>query len=85
MIIDIGVINHIVSDISIHNSASIRKLTDKISFQLPNGENAQVTHIGSSYISKKDTLNNVLLLPQFKYNLLFVSQATKKLNCITFF
>ncbi|XP_075112104.1 uncharacterized protein LOC142182080 [Nicotiana tabacum] len=41
---------------------------------LPNGEVSQVAHIGSSTISDNSTLTNVFLVPQFKYNIMSVSQ-----------
>ena len=53
--------------------------------QLPNGETNQITHIGSCNITSQNTLRNVLLIPEFKFNLLSVSQITKDLKCAVCF
>jgi len=53
---------------------------------LPNGEVAYVTHTGSCSISPRSVITNVFHIPEFKYNLLSVSQMTKELGCsVTFF
>lgn len=62
-----------VSNINMLDSISIRQPTESKHVQLPNGDKALVTHIGSSSTSEKDTFNNVFVLPQFKYNLISVS------------
>jgi len=53
--------------------------------QLPNGTTTHITHTGSSSLTKHDTLNNVLLIPEFKFNLLSVSKMTKDLQCVVSF
>ena len=53
---------------------------------LPNGETALVTHIGTVQISEKLILYNVLCVPSFIFNLLSVSQLAKSiLYCLIFF
>lgn len=54
---------------------SIRKV------HLPTGGETEVSRIGSSIISTRSTLSNVLCLPTFKYNLLSVSKVTRELGC----
>ncbi|KAI4304999.1 hypothetical protein L6164_028391 [Bauhinia variegata] len=44
--------------------------------QLPNGTNAQVTHIGQVRLFHHITLHNVLLVPSFSYNHLSTSKLT---------
>lgn len=50
-IIDTGSTNHMVSDKDMLSKESIRENTDSKGVQLPNGDVAQITHIGSSSIS----------------------------------
>ena len=53
---------------------------------LPNGEVASVTHIGTVKISDRLTLYNVLCVPSFSFNLILVSQLAKStLCCLIFF
>ena len=53
---------------------------------LPNGETALVTHIGTVQISEKLILYNVLCVPSCIFNLLSVSQLAKSiLYCLIFF
>ena len=53
--------------------------------ELPNGEIALVTHIGSICLSENLILTNVLCVPSFSFNLLLVSQLTKKMHCCLIF
>ena len=45
--------------------------------ELPNGESTQVTHIGSVHLSSHLTLEHVLCVPSFSFNLLYVSKLTQ--------
>lgn len=45
--------------------------------ELPNGEVAIVTHIGTIQLSSHITLSNFLCVPSFTFNLLSVSALTK--------
>ena len=45
--------------------------------QLPNGESAQVTHIGTVVLSSSLTLKNVLCVASFTFNILSVSTITQ--------
>ena len=42
------------------------------SVQLPNGDSTLITHTGSSSMTSQDIINNVLLIPDFKFSLLSV-------------
>ncbi|KAH0776707.1 hypothetical protein KY290_008118 [Solanum tuberosum] len=84
-IIDSGATNHMTpnSDILTHKH---QLPSDKPRIvQLPNGETTQITHIGSCNVTPQDMLRNVLLVPDFKFNLLSVSQIIKDLKCAVFF
>ena len=47
--------------------------------ELPNGESAHVTHVGTVKLSNFLTLEHVLYVPSFSFNLLSVSQLTHSL------
>ena len=79
----LGATNHIVHFVHI--------LTDFTAIncvvELPNGETALVTHIGSTSICLSETLilTNVLCVPSFSFDLLSISQLTKKVHCCLIF
>lgn len=53
---------------------------------LPNGEHSLVTHVGECKVVSDGILKNVLVVPEFKYDLLSVSQLTRQLRCsVNFF
>ena len=72
-VLDTGATNHFVCSVDILTSitATIQSLV-----HLPNGESAQVTHIGTVVLSPSLTLTNVLCVPSFSFNLLSVSTFT---------
>ncbi|XP_075092381.1 uncharacterized protein LOC142172615 [Nicotiana tabacum] len=85
-IIDIGATNHMVVDIELLNKVSLMQTNQSKKVHLPNGETTQVTHIGTSTLTDQDIITNVFYIPQFKYNLLYVSKLTKELKCsVAFF
>ncbi|XP_019248462.1 PREDICTED: uncharacterized protein LOC109227720 [Nicotiana attenuata] len=54
--------------------------------QSPTGNKAQITHTGEASILGNKTVKNILYVPYFKFNLLFVSKLTKDLSFLaTFF
>ena len=55
------------------------------SVQLPNRYSTLITHTGSSNMTSQDIINNVLLIPDFKFSLLSVSKITKDLQCAVCF
>ena len=71
--LDTGATNHFVCSVDLLTSitATMQSLV-----QLPNGESAQVTHIGTVTLSSSLTLTNVLCVPSFSFNLLSVSSLT---------
>lgn len=44
--------------------------------QLANGGTTTISHVGSYKWSNDDVLTNILVVPEFKYDLLLVSQLT---------
>jgi len=80
-IIDTGATNHMVADVNLLDKPVIVSR----GVYLPNGVVAQVTHAGSSSVTVRTSLTNVLHLPQFKFNLMYVSKLTKKLGCLVSF
>ena len=79
-VLDIGATNHFVC--SVHLLTTITATT-RFLVQLPNKELAQVTHIGIVVLSYSLALTNVLCVPSFTFNLLYVS--TLNLNHIVLF
>ena len=71
--LDTGATDHFVCSVDLLTSitATIQSLV-----HLPNGESAQVTHIGTVILSPSLTLTNVLCVPSFSFNLLFISTLT---------
>ena len=72
-VLDTGATDHFVCSVDLLTSitATMQSLV-----QLPNGESTQVTHIGTVVLSSSLTLTNVLSVPSFSFNLLFVSTLT---------
>ncbi|KAG5612115.1 hypothetical protein H5410_023396 [Solanum commersonii] len=74
-IVDTGATIHMVSSLDM-----------MVPVYLPNGTTIQVSHVGSFALSARSLVTNALHVPNFKYNLLSVSQLTKELGCsVTFF
>ncbi|XP_075101656.1 uncharacterized protein LOC142177092 [Nicotiana tabacum] len=73
-IIDTGATDHMVSDLSL--LTSFNKVNPPYSKKvfLPNGDVSYVKHVGTSAISDKSVIKNVLHIPQFKFNLMSVSK-----------
>ena len=72
-VFDTGPTDHFVCSVDLLTSiiATMQSLV-----QLPNGESAQVTHIGTVILSSSLTLTNVLCVPSFSFNLLSISTLT---------
>lgn len=68
-----------LSNISENNKNTGRKV------YLPNGQITLVTHSGSCMIPDGGALVNVLVVPEFKHDLLSVSQLTRQLKCSVHF
>ena len=79
-VIDTGATDHIVH--SVHLFTNFTAISTNV--ELPNGETAVVTHIGSISLSATLVLHNVLCVPSFSFNLLSVSQITNLLPVVLF-
>ncbi|OIT06305.1 hypothetical protein A4A49_61637, partial [Nicotiana attenuata] len=53
----------------------------KMKYNFPTGNKSQITHTRKAPILGNKTVNNVLYVPDFKFNLLSVSKITKDLCC----
>lgn len=84
-IIDTKATNQMVSILDMLNKSFVIQLTNPKQVQLPDEETTHVTHTGSSLVSPENTLSNVFVLPQFKYNIMYVSRVTKELKCVVSF
>ena len=75
-VFDIGATDYII-----HSITLFTKITSSTStfVQLPNGEKATVTHIGTIQVTSSLILENVLCVPSFYFNLILVSKLTKTL------
>ena len=84
-IVDSGASCHMVSSVAIlsHNTTVNKNGLGK--FHLPSGNVVNVTHTGSSCLFPGQEITNVMHIPEFKYNLLSVSQLTKELQCAVLF
>jgi len=81
-ILDTGATGHII-----HSITLFTKITSSTStfVQLPNGEKAIVTHIGTIQVTSTLVLKNVLCVPSFTFNMTLVSKLTKSLSCCVLF
>ncbi|CAH9113207.1 unnamed protein product, partial [Cuscuta epithymum] len=78
-IIDSGASEHITCDDK--NLFNILIQPSQPAVQIPNGEFVPVSAVGSIYLPNGLYLRRVLYVPQFRCNLLSVSQLTSDLNC----
>ena len=81
-ILDNGATNHMVH--SLHFFTSITSIVH-FSIKLPNGDRAKVTHIGTIKLSSTLTLENVLCIPSFSFNLVSISKLTQSPSCCCIF
>lgn len=81
-IIDTGATNHIT-----HNLAILTKChsINPIRIDMPNNTYAIATLVGTVLISTELQLHNVLFIPNFHANLLFVPQLVSNSNCYVVF
>ena len=82
-VIDTGTTDHMVHSVTCFTSITTILNTH---VNLPNGEIALVTHIGTVRILEKLTLYNVLCVPSFSFNLISVNLLAKSISsCLIFF
>nr|XP_016498339.1 PREDICTED: uncharacterized protein LOC107817075 [Nicotiana tabacum] len=84
-IIDTGASNHMVHSLNLLDSYKELSETDKNKVYLPTGEKVIITHTGICSFFRDKKVQNILHIPEFKYNLLLVSKITKELRCMVAF
>lgn len=65
----------------IHNLSRYQQVDPSTNINLPIGDNASITHIGTAVLNTGLVLHQVLCVPQFKCNLLSVHKLVKDSNC----
>lgn len=82
-IIDIGASNHMIHNH--HHLINEKLVNSRGKVQLPTRESAIVSHIGSVQLNECDMISEVMCIPTFNFNLLFLNKLTKELNCYVCF
>lgn len=82
-IIDLGASEHMCFDSK--SFISLIPLSLPLHLSLPNSFKLNVTHAGSVRILPNLTIDNVLYVPEFTYNLLSVHKLANHLNCTVLF
>lgn len=77
-VIDTRATDHRIHFVSCFTSITVTLNTH---VNLPNDENSLVTHIRTIQISKKLIIYNVLCVPSFSFNLIYVSRLAKSILC----
>lgn len=80
-IVDSGATSHMTSRIDILDEVSDSNKSIGRRVYLSNGQTTFVTHSRNCLMPSGGMLRNVLVVPDFKYNLLSVSQLTRQLKC----
>ena len=81
-VLDTCAIDHIICFVNLFTSITS---STKCVVELPNGESAQVTHVGLVRVSSNLVLENVLCVPSVSFNLLSISKLTQTLPyCLLF-
>lgn len=80
-IVDTGASNYMTSNLKILKECQPVPPSQRSMVQLPTGNVVSVSHISKSSVFKDQDISNVLFIPDFKCNLLSVSQLTKELQC----
>jgi len=77
-ILDTGATNHVVCSISAFISYYIIK---PIKVKLPNNQSVTALFARTIFLTKDIILHNVLYIPEFMLNIIFVQRLTKSLKC----
>ena len=81
-VIDTGATNHMVHSVSFFTTITFTLNTH---VNLPNGEIALVTHVGTVKIIETLVLYDVLCVPTFSFNLISMSKLAKSVLCCLIF
>jgi len=77
-ILDSGASEHMSSEYSFLHDIS--RLNHPMMISLPNGTQVKVTHKGKLRVATDLSLDNVLLVPQFKFNLISIKRLCEQLH-----
>ncbi|XP_059315623.1 uncharacterized protein LOC132066310 [Lycium ferocissimum] len=80
-IVDTGATNHMVHNEKLLNRLNALTDISKSKVHLPTGEQVTITKTGDACVFKNKVLQDVLYIPEFKYNMFSVAKITKELNC----
>lgn len=78
-IIDSGASAHMTS--SSHTLSNLRHVASHMTINLPTGDDSQITHMGDAVLPNGLILKNVLVVIQFKHNLLSIHILARDNNC----
>ncbi|XP_075077085.1 uncharacterized protein LOC107799593 [Nicotiana tabacum] len=84
-IIDTSATDHMVHNMALLNKCSDLPKETRSKVLLHTGGQVSITKSGESSIFQDRTIHNVLNVPKFKYNMLYVSKITKELSCLAAF
>ncbi|XP_019244590.1 PREDICTED: uncharacterized protein LOC109224467 [Nicotiana attenuata] len=84
-IIDTGATNHMVHSLNLLETYDEIPENARSKVHLPTEEHVSITHVGIYSFFKNKKVQNILHIPEFKYNLLSVSKLTKELRCLAAF
>lgn len=84
-IVDIGATHHMTSNLDMLEKIDTVPQSERRQVNLPTGGVVSVANVGTSIVMGGHTIENVLFVPEFKCNLLSVSQLTKELQCVAAF
>lgn len=79
-LIDSGATDHICSNLSLFHSYKHVAGTSEF-IVVPDGRQIPILHIGSVKVNETLVLHDVLHIPSFQYNLLYVQRLCKDLQC----
>ncbi|XP_075092025.1 uncharacterized protein LOC107784790 [Nicotiana tabacum] len=83
-IVDTCATNHMVHSLNLLEKYDEILEDARSKVHLPTGEQVSITHVGCSFFKNKK-VQNILHIPEFKYNLLSVSKLIKDLRCLAAF
>lgn len=78
-IVDSGASDHITGSVEL--LSNIRPAGSNLTINLPTGAVSKITHVGDVKLENGLILSNVLLVPQFKHNLLSIHKLARDNNC----
>ncbi|OIT29079.1 hypothetical protein A4A49_59700 [Nicotiana attenuata] len=80
-VIDSGATHHIAGELGMLNTKNKVNKCDSDQVHLPTGEKSSIAHVRDAVICDELKLEDVLFVPEFKFNLISVSKLTRQLCC----